>query len=68
MQVLGWLVAHGTDGIVTWQVVRLVRTILDYRVRCKEIELLREQSGHVPDRQSVQPARAQRARRRHARH
>ena len=37
MQVLGWLVIHGTDFAVSWQAVRLVRVVLDYRVRCKEM-------------------------------
>ena len=62
MQVLGWLVTHGTDSYLSWQAVRLVRVVLDYRVRCKEIELLREQSGLVPGRQSAPPACARRAR------
>lgn len=59
MQVLGWLVIHGTEFAASWQAVRLVRVVLDYRVRCKEIELLREQSGLAPDRQPSPPARAQ---------
>jgi hypothetical protein len=50
VQVLGWLVIHGTEFAASWQAVRLVRVVLDYRVRCKEIELLREQSGLAPDR------------------
>jgi hypothetical protein len=67
VQVLGWLVSHGIDGVVSWQVVRLVRAILDYRVRCKEIELLREQSGQVPGHQLEQSASAHDAHGRHAR-
>ncbi|HET9894591.1 MAG TPA: hypothetical protein VFQ44_06615 [Streptosporangiaceae bacterium] len=67
MQVLGWLVTHGTEWAVSWQAVRLVRVVLNYRVRCKEIELLREQSGLVPSRQSKQQARARHARRRRPR-
>ena len=66
MQVLGWLMAHGTDCAVSWQAVRLVRVVLDYRVRRMEIDLLREQSGRVSGRQSVQSARARHARRRSA--
>jgi len=67
VQVLGWLVVHGTEYAVSWQAVRLVRVVLDYRVRCKEIELLREQSGLVPDHQSTQPARTRHAHRRRSR-
>jgi hypothetical protein len=67
VQVLGWLAGSGTIGTVSWQAVRLVRAVLDYRVRCKEIELLREQSGLVPGRQSAQPACARHARRRRLR-
>jgi hypothetical protein len=64
VQVLGWLVVHGTEWAASWQAVRFVRVVLNYRVRCKEIELLREQSGLVPGRQSTQPACARHARRR----
>jgi len=67
VQVLGWLVIHGTDFAVSWQAVRLVRVVLDYLVRCKEIELLREQSGLAPGRQPSPPARARHPRHRRAR-
>jgi hypothetical protein len=62
VQVLGWLVVHGTECAVSWQAVRLVRVVLDYRVRCKEIELLREQSGLVSGRQPARRARRRRPR------
>jgi len=64
VQVLGWLVIHGTDFAVSWQAVRLVRVVLDYRVRCKEIELLREQSGLVSDHQPSPSACARHRRKR----
>jgi hypothetical protein len=64
VQVLGWLLTHGTDFAVSWQAVRLVRVVLDYRVRCKEIELLREQSGPVSDHQPWPSACARHRRKR----
>jgi hypothetical protein len=67
VQVLGWLMAHGTGVAVPWMAERIVRSVLMYRVRCKEIELLREQFGLVPGRQSAQSACARHAHRRHAR-
>jgi hypothetical protein len=63
VQVLGWLAGSGTIGTVSWQAVRLVRVVLDYRVRVKEIELLREQSGLVSGRQPTRHARRRRSRR-----
>ena len=62
MQVLGWLVVHGTACAVSWQAVRLVRVVLAYRLRCKELELRREQLG-LPVRQPAPPAKARRVRR-----
>ncbi len=64
MQVLGWLAIHGTDFAVSWQAVRLVRVVLNYRVRCKEIELLREQFGQAPDRPPPPSAGARHPRKR----
>jgi hypothetical protein len=64
VQVLGWLVIHGTDFAVSWQTVRLVRVVLDYRVRCKKIELRREQSGLVSDHQPSPSACARHRRKR----
>lgn len=70
MQVLAWLTTHGTGAIVAWvvvcivhyvcqAVVPIVHDILNYRVRCKEIELRLEQSDQVPVmRQSPQPVHA----------
>lgn len=57
MQILGQLAVPGTISAVLVAVVRLVRVILDYRVRCKEIELLREQREPVPDSEPVKAAR-----------
>lgn len=64
VQVLSWLVAHGTAYAASWQAVRLVRVVLHYRIRCKEIDLLREQANPVPDRQPEKAVRARRARHR----
>lgn len=55
MHVLGELAVPGTISAISVAVVRLARAILDYRVRCKEIELLREQRESSPD---SQPAKA----------
>jgi len=47
--------------------VRLVRTLLDYRIRRMEIELDREQLGLTPGSQPAQAASAQHAVRRRCR-
>lgn len=65
MHVLGWLATHGIAWFASWQAVRLVHVILDYRVRVKEIELRREQSGLIPGHQPAPSARARHARPRH---
>jgi hypothetical protein len=67
VQVLGWLAVHGADWFASWQAVRALRAVLDYRVRIKEIELLKEQSGLVSGRQPSQQACARHARRRRPR-
>lgn len=64
MHVLGWLAQGTTVSALSWQAVRLVRVVLDYRVRCKEIDLLREQSGLRPGKQPAQTACARHAHRR----
>ncbi len=67
MHVLGELARAGTISVVCGQVVRLVRIVLDYRVRCKEIELRCAQLGLTPGSQPAQAASARHAIRRHAR-
>jgi hypothetical protein len=61
VHVLGGLASAGTISIVVTQAVRLVRIVLDYRVRCKEIELRREQLGLTPGSQPAQAASARHA-------
>ena len=48
MHVLGELASAGTISVACSQAVRLVRIVLDYRVRCKEIELRRAKLGLTP--------------------
>ena len=67
MHVLGELVRAGTASVVLGQVVRLVRIVLDYRVRCKEIELRRAKLGLTPGSQPAQAASARHAIRRRTR-
>ena len=64
MHILGELAVPGTISAVLVAVVRLVRIILAYRLRCKEIELRREELGLVP---TSQPAKAALARHSHRR-
>lgn len=54
MRVLAWLAVPGTISALCWPGVRLVRVVLAYRLRCKEIELQREQLSLPP---GGQPAR-----------
>lgn len=61
MQILGELAVPGTISAALMAVVHLVRIILAYRLRCKEIQLLREQLGLVPASQPAKAARAQHA-------
>jgi hypothetical protein len=56
------LVVSGALTSLSWQAVRLVRVVLAYRLRCKELELRREQLG-LPVRQPAPPAKARRVRR-----
>ena len=67
MHVLGELASAGTISVVCGQAVRLVRIVLDYRVRCKEIELRRAKLGLTPGSQPAQAASAQHAVRRRCR-
>lgn len=67
MHVLGELASAGTISIACTQAVRLMRTLLDYRIRCKEIELRYRQLGLTPGSQPAQAASAQHAIRRRCR-
>jgi hypothetical protein len=64
VRILGELAVPGTISATLMATVRLVRIILAYRVRCKEIQLLREQSGLVPSSQPAKAARVRHTRRR----
>ena len=66
MHVLGELASAGTISVACSQAVRLVRIVLDYRVRCKEIELRRATLGLTPGSQPAQAASARHAIRRRA--
>jgi hypothetical protein len=67
VHVLGELARAGTISVAISQAVRLVRIVLDYRVRCKEIELRRQQLGLTPGSQPAQAATARHAARRRRR-
>jgi hypothetical protein len=62
---IGELVVSGALTSLSWQAVRLVRVVLAYRLRCKELELRREQLG-LPARQPAPGAKAWRVRKRRA--
>lgn len=63
MRILGWLtVPEVTAAFLS--MVRLVHIVLDYRVRCKKIELRREELGLVSGGQPFKVARARHACRR----
>lgn len=47
MHILGELAVPGTISAAVMAAVRLVRIVLAYRLRCKEIELRREELGLV---------------------
>jgi hypothetical protein len=59
VHILGELAVPGVISASLAAAVRILRICLAYRLRCKEIELLREQLGLVP---GSQPAKAARAR------
>lgn len=61
MHFLSWLAYPGAISAVSWPTVRLVRIVLDYRLRCKEIELERQRLGLNPGNQPAQEARARHA-------
>jgi len=67
VHVLGELASAGTISVACSQAVRLVRIVLDYHVRCMEIELRRQQLGLTPGSQPAQAAIARHAVRRHRR-
>jgi hypothetical protein len=67
VHVLGELARAEIISVACSQAVRLVRIVLDYRVRCKEIELRREQLGLTPGSQPAQAASARHAVRRRPR-
>lgn len=67
MHVLGELASAGTISVALTQAVRLVHIVLNYRLRCKEIELRREQLGLTPGSQFAQAATARHAARRRRR-
>ena len=67
MHVLGELASAGIISVVCGAAVRLVRIVLDYRIRCKEIELRREKLGLTPGSQPAQAASARHAVRRRQR-
>jgi hypothetical protein len=63
VRILGWLAYPGTISAVLWPTVRLVRTVLEYRLGCKVIEA-RERRGLDPGSQSPKAVRARHACRR----
>ena len=67
MHVLSELASAGAISVVCSQAVRLVRIVLDYRVRCKEIELRRAKLGLTPGSQPAKAASARHAIRRRTR-
>jgi hypothetical protein len=74
VHVLGELASAGIISVVCGSAVRLVRIVLDYRIRCKEIELRwaeieirRAQLGLNPGSQPAQKAIARHAARRRKR-
>jgi hypothetical protein len=64
VRVLSWLAYPGVISALSWPTVRLVRVVLDYRLRCKEIELRRQQLRLDPGSQPAQAACARHAVRR----
>jgi len=63
VRILGWLATPETVTAVCFSAVRLVRIVLAYRLRCKEIELLREERDLISGSQSPEAVRARHARR-----
>lgn len=60
MRILGWLTVPEVTAVCL-SMVRLVHIVLDYRVRCKQIELRREELGLVSEGQPSKVARARHA-------
>jgi hypothetical protein len=67
VHVLGELANTGIISVAIIQAVRLVRIVLDYRIRCKEIELRHAELGLTPGSQPAQAATARHAVRRRSR-
>ena len=59
MHGIGELAVSGTLTSLSWQTVHLVRVVLTYRLRCKELELGRRPLG-LPVRQPAPAAKARR--------
>jgi hypothetical protein len=43
VRILGTLAVPGSISAVCWTIERIARSVLAYRVRCKEIDVLREE-------------------------
>jgi hypothetical protein len=67
VRILGLLAVPGTISAVAWPLERLVRDFLAYRLRCKEIALLREKHDLDSGSQPKKGVRARHARRRTSR-
>src|ERR1700723_2580328 len=67
VHVLSELASAGTISVALGQAVRLVRIVLDYRLRCMEIELRRQALGLSPASQPAKAATARHAVRRRSR-
>jgi hypothetical protein len=61
VRILGWLAVPETVSAVCFSTTRLARIVLEYRLRCKEIDLLREQRDLVSGSQLSRKARARHA-------
>jgi hypothetical protein len=59
VRILVWLATPEITTAVSYAAVRIVRSVLDYRVKCKEIDLRREVLGLVSP---AQPSKATQAR------
>ena len=67
MRILGLLAVPGTISAVAWALERLVRDFWAYRLRCKEIDLLREQCDLGSGSQPANAVHARHVRRRTSR-
>jgi hypothetical protein len=64
VRILGWLATPEAISAVSFATVRIVHHVLNYRVKCKKIELRREERGLISGGQPSKPARARHSRRR----